>query len=45
MKIKNEEKNGLEEIILAFSLSPQGDHTDHYVRNELEGIIEKQNMY
>lgn len=34
----------LKEIILAFSLSPQGDHTDHYVRNELREICEKQNI-
>ncbi len=26
----------LKEIILAFSLSPQGDHTDFYIRNELK---------
>jgi recombination protein RecR len=35
---------GLKEIILAFSLSPQGDHTDTYVRNELKEIAEKQNI-
>lgn len=28
------------EIILAFSLSPQGDHTDFYVRNELKDLAE-----
>jgi recombination protein RecR len=32
------------EIILAFSLSPQGDHTDAYVRNELKEIVEKKNI-
>lgn len=31
----------LQEIILAFSLSPQGDHTDQYVREELSGISVK----
>lgn len=31
----------LKEIILAFSLSPQGDHTDQYVRSELEKISAK----
>lgn len=35
-------KNGnLKEIILAFSLSPQGDHTDSYVREQLKDIAEK----
>jgi recombination protein RecR len=33
--------NGLKEIILAFSLSPQGDHTDSYVREQLKEITEK----
>ena len=33
-------KNELKEIILAFSLNPQGDHTDLYVRSELRNIIE-----
>jgi len=37
-KIKNE-KN-LKEIILAFSLNPQGNHTDFYVRNQLKSTIE-----
>ena len=40
-KIKREEKNGLKEIILAFSISPQGDHTDTYVREQLKDICEK----
>jgi recombination protein RecR len=35
---------GIGEIILAFSLSPQGDHTDTYVRNELKEITEKKNI-
>ena len=38
-KIKKEEK-GLKVIILAFSLNPQGDHTDLYIRNELQNITE-----
>lgn len=38
-KIENNNKT-LKEIILAFSLSPQGDHTDHYVRGELKAITE-----
>ena len=38
-KIKKEGKK-LKEIILAFSLSPQGDHTDLYVRSQLKSLIE-----
>jgi len=34
-------KKGLQEIILAFSLSPQGDHTDSYVREQLKDVAEK----
>lgn len=30
------EKSKLSEVIFAFSLSPQGDHTDSYVRGELK---------
>jgi recombination protein RecR len=37
-KIKNE-KN-LREIILAFAISPQGNHTDEYVREELKATTE-----
>ena len=32
------------EIILAFSLSPQGDHTDTYVREQIKEITEKQKI-
>ena len=39
-KIEKETKNGLQEIILAFSLNPQGDHTDLYIRSELKNLIE-----
>ncbi|SRR5258708_3609984 len=38
-KIKKEGKE-LKEIVLAFSLSPQGDHTDSYVREQLKSTIE-----
>jgi recombination protein RecR len=38
-KIKKDLKN-LKEIILAFSSSPQGDHTDFYVRSQLKSLIE-----
>ena len=43
-KIEKEKKNGLEEVILAFSISPQGDHTDQYVREQLNDLCEKQNI-
>lgn len=39
-KIKKDSKNGLQEIILAFSLSPQGDHTDYYVREQLKDLTD-----
>ena len=45
-KIKREKakENNLQEIILAFSISPQGDHTDQYVREQLKDITEKLNI-
>ena len=33
-----ENQNKLEEIILAFSLNLEGNHTDSYVRDELDKI-------
>lgn len=42
-KIKNNGK-GLKEIILAFSLNPQGDHTDFYIRSQLNDICKSQNI-
>lgn len=39
-KIKENSNKGLREVILAFSLSPQGDHTDYYVRKQLKDITE-----
>lgn len=42
-KIANN-KNNLKEIILAFSLSPQGNHTDSYVREELNKTVESFNI-
>ncbi len=42
-KIKKESAQ-LKEIILAFSLNPQGDHTDSYVREQLKNIAEKLNI-
>jgi len=41
-KVKREKD--LKEIILAFSLSPQGDHTDIYVRNEIKNLTETLNI-
>src|SRR3989344_8207818 len=37
-RLKN---NGAKEVILAFSLNPQGNHTDSYVRSELKNIAEE----
>jgi len=42
-KIKKDLKN-LKEIILAFSSSPQGDHTDFYVRSQLKNLIESSSI-
>jgi recombination protein RecR len=39
-KIQKEAKE-IKEIILAFSLNPQGDHTDVYVREQLNELTEK----
>lgn len=36
-KIKSDK--ALKEIILAFSLNPQGNHTDFYIRNQLKEIL------
>jgi len=40
----NREKANLKEVILAFSLNPQGDHTDLYVRQQIKDITEKENI-
>ena len=44
LKEKIKKEKDLKEIILAFSLSPQGDHTDQYVREQLHDIAEKNNI-
>lgn len=36
-------ESSLNEVILAFSLSPQGDHTDSYVREEIKEICQSNN--
>ena len=41
LKQKISKADGLKEIILAFSLSPQGDHTDSYVREQLKDTASK----
>ncbi|HAS80511.1 MAG: Recombination protein RecR [Candidatus Nomurabacteria bacterium GW2011_GWE1_32_28] len=38
------QKNKLKEIVLAFSSTPQGNHTDFYLRNQLKEIIEPLNI-
>lgn len=43
-ELKNKISSELKEIILAFSLSPQGDHTDHYIRGQIAEICEKNNI-
>ena len=40
-RLKN---NGAKEVILAFSLNPQGNHTDSYVRSELKNIAEEKGI-
>lgn len=40
----NTNKNQIKEIILAFSLNPQGDHTDQYVREQLKDVTDKLNI-
>jgi recombination protein RecR len=37
---KDKDSGVLKEVILAFSLSPQGDHTDTYVRESLNSLFE-----
>ena len=43
-KIKRDAKNNLNEIILAFSLSPQGDHTDFYIRSQIKDLTNSLNI-
>lgn len=44
LKTKISNSKNLKEVILAFSLSPQGDHTDFYIRNQLKDITDAQNI-
>ncbi len=41
-KIQN--TKNLKEVVLAFSLNPQGNHTDFYIRNQFKGIVEPLNI-
>lgn len=41
LKEKVKKSPELKEIILAFSLNPQGDHTDEYVREQLAPAVEQ----
>ncbi|MBP6866141.1 MAG: recombination protein RecR [Candidatus Pacebacteria bacterium] len=38
------ERKNLREVILAFSISPQGDHTDFYVRGQIQNMVDKQSI-
>lgn len=44
LKQKIKKTSELKEIILAFSLNPQGEHTDQYVREQLKEATEKQGI-
>lgn len=44
LKQKISKSENLKEVILAFSLSPQGDYTDSYVREQLKDIADKQKI-
>lgn len=37
-------QDGLREIILAFTISPQGDHTDLYVRAQIKDLVERKGI-
>lgn len=38
-QVKKQAPNGLKEIIIALSLTPQGENTDRYVRESIEPIV------
>jgi recombination protein RecR len=40
LKNKIKKSEGLKEVILAFSLNPQGDYTDQYIREQLSSAVE-----
>ena len=45
LKERIKKEKDLKEIILAFSLSPQGDHTDFYIRSQLKDLSESFNIF
>lgn len=42
--IENRAKNGLTEIIMAFSYNPESEHTRMYLEEKLKSLIEKYNL-
>ena len=44
LKQKINKETNLKEIILAFSLNPQGDHTDQYTREQIKDLTDKLNI-
>lgn len=44
LKQKIEKGDGLKEIILAFSISPQGEHTDSYTREQIKNVADKKEI-
>lgn len=44
LKNRIKKDKNIKEIILAFSLSPQGDHTDHFIRSEIQVMTEENNI-
>lgn len=44
IKKNTDKENNLKEVILAFSLSPQGDHTDTYVRQQISDFAQSKNI-
>ncbi len=44
LKKKIEANPELKEVIIAFSLSPQGEHTDQYVREQIKDICDSKNI-
>ena len=43
LKDRLKKDKNIKEVILAFSLNPHGDHTDHYVRSEIKNLPEVKN--
>ena len=41
---KIQKEKNLKEIILAFSINPQGNHTDFYIRNQIKDIAKSKNI-